>query len=1061
MKNVHASRSVPSSRRARATLSFGPWLLLGLAACGGGGTTLVSSGTAGGVILHPEPGLGSRTLVVDANLSGRANPLRIQTLAWGRIAKIRDALGELQQTDMVIGEDIRTDNVDYQLDVNPITEETTVTILHPFTASAIVGGIETSPYQRAFRRLDQNLTPIQDKSLETNELPPYTLVPRNSAIVLRFNDLLDVSTINNSTIKLLTGTPPTAPFEARILPDINHGAVLDRDGNGQGEFYTTRVIIDTTVSTFEAHNSGTTLAVNSLGLPASTAVNQANVGVRIPTQIDASLSQFALLRNLAGNALSFNGNGSNDASSSTEDVVRAMRSGGATAITGDVNNGFLVDNIPPRLVGTMPVQLGVSTQHPNGGQTTTLAFNFISCRMKLKSGDVLQQPGLLCEGQSGTLSAEIVEVADDIDDGQLDGLYRVHYRVIDPALCDRTLSAGPCQLTTLYDPVENAGREACFVRFPSISQPPDQGVSTDSPIILRFSEPMDPTRMTPFDNFTVTRTDVNPTGNDFIVGSITSTGDLKEFRFSPALPLRHTSGTAEQYFVNLASGATGPLDLAGNTLAATLPSVPFRVNATQATQSNAGIVVRFSSDDEFTTNNGADRPEWRGQFLFDGARGLIKPRTVVHFNGNADRSQPVPSIMPIFAAGVQTPLSPLGSKLQTLWRYCDVGFGLLDETFFNVDVEGLAWAPVGGSAVADQYDAFEMYLGHSKHLPDESVDAFLLPNFPASGLEVTYNNNWNDLTNDPPFKVHDRSRGYTVNPADRYQAESGTRLMPWPWNRGLAIADKRFYTWRDTALQTKGGPFDSPGAELLIVIRTLGLNVAQGVPFPTSQVPTIGLPLLMEFRCYPDSGALGLNSFDISLGNLNSAQPNFRAFSTGGNQNGTTVVKNPDLQPTATGGFNPTSVPPGLPTLGVDNSFYIGQMNLVTRVSRAHSIWFDTGAGSVPQFSTPVIEPRAEDQPLGTQVVLAFRGTSSITVTPTQPNVLNDARTVDPYGEPRPANWPPAGGTVSYPGADNRWKNSIGLVSGQRYFQVRVTFIANIETSQTAELSALGFAYRL
>ncbi|HND55395.1 MAG TPA: Ig-like domain-containing protein, partial [Pirellulaceae bacterium] len=462
-----------------------------------------------------------------------------------------------------------------------------------------------------------------------------------------------------------------------------------------------------------------------------------------------------------------------------------MRSGGATAITGDVNNGFLIDNIPPKLVGTQPVSLGVSTAHPNGGYTADLAFSYTSCRMPIKAGDVIQQPGVLCDGQSGTVSAEVVEAIDDIDDGTLDGHYRIHYRVIDPALCERSLSANPSQLTTLYDSTANAGREPCFVRFSSITQPPDQGVSTDSAVILRFSEPMDPTRMTPFDNFTLTRVQSNPTGTDYIIGSITNSGDLKEFRFSPVLPLRHVAGTAEQYFINLASGASGPLDLAGNPLAAILPSVAFRVNSTQSTQNTNGFAVRFSGDDEFTTNSGAGRPEWRGQFLFDGVRGVIKPRTVVHFNGNADRSQPVPSIMPIFAPGVQTPLSPFGSKLQTLWRYCDVGFGLLDETFFNVDVEGLAWAPVGGSAVADQYDAFEMYVGHSKHLPDESVDAFLLPNFPQSGLEATYNNNYLDVANDPPFKVHDRTRGYTVNPGDRYQAESGTRLMPWPWNRGL------------------------------------------------------------------------------------------------------------------------------------------------------------------------------------------------------------------------------------------------------------------------------------
>ena len=33
----------------------------------------------------------------------------------------------------------------------------------------------------------------------------------------------------------------------------------------------------------------------------------------------------------------------------------------------------------------------------------------------------------------------------------------------------------------------------------------------------------------------------------------------------------------------------------------------------------------------------------------------------------------------------------------------------------------------------------------------------------------------------------------------------------------------------------------------------------------SGQVPTIGLPLMMEFRCYPDSGALGLTGETVSL----------------------------------------------------------------------------------------------------------------------------------------------------------------------------------------------------
>src|SRR5262249_42880115 len=106
-------------------------------------------------------------------------------------------------------------------------------------------------------------------------------------------------------------------------------------------------------------------------------------------------------------------------------------------------------------------------------------------------------------------------------------------------------------------PQFHAGKEACFVRFPSITNPPDQGVATDSAVIVRFSEPMDPTRLAPFDTLTITRTSGTPVPSDFVVGGITASSDVKEFRFTPVLPFKHVTGSTETYFLNLASGANG------------------------------------------------------------------------------------------------------------------------------------------------------------------------------------------------------------------------------------------------------------------------------------------------------------------------------------------------------------------------------------------------------------------------------------------------------------------------------------------------------------------------
>jgi hypothetical protein len=305
--------------------------------------------------------------------------------------------------------------------------------------------------------------------------------------------------------------------------------------------------------------------------------------------------------------------------------------------------------------------------------------------------------------------------------------------------------------------------------------------------------------------------------------------------------------------------------------------------------------------------------------------------------------------------------------------------------------------------------------------------------------------------------VHERSRGYIVDPADLFPAETGTLMMPYPLNRGISPAQFQFYTWRDTALQAKGAPADSPGAELRIVQAVLGLPIMPGTPYPQNQVPTIGLPLLMQFKCFPDDGALGLNSFDISIANNNSAKPNFRAFSTGGNNGSGNVTKDPDLEDVATGGFNPSSTPPGQTTLGADNAFYIGQLDLVTRISRAHTIWFDTGSNA-PLYVPPVIEPRVFDQPSGTQLNLAYRGATQVV----NQGLRTDADKLDAYGDPK---WVPPP-MQQVPNAvffenDPSWKSSLADLQGARFFQVRISFISNTQTGLSPELSALGFAYRL
>lgn len=1018
--------------------------------------------TQGSLALLPNqaPG-GSLSFMVAPNNGGNATSLRILGIRWGKLADIRDQTGVLRNKDFVIDENVATGN-DYLVENNPVTEKTTVTIRAPFSGE--VG----SPYLTKLNALEANLTLLDDKSLDPSELPPYPLVPRNAALVVEFDDLLDPASITAQTLKVLRGYPPTVPFDARIFADKNHGDLAEFDGLPGQEFYTTRIIVDTTVSAIEAAETNPPLPVNALGFPASVTQGQPNVVVRIPTQLDLDSGQSVRLRNPTNHGLTGSNNGSIDNASSTRDLVRALRSGGGTL--GDVNNGFLVDVVPPSLLGTQ----AAFVQNLAAGPTPEsfvcdLNFSLAPCASRLVAGDVIQQGGVFGEVicppfQSCPVDSEVTgNVAGSV-------VSAVYFRIIATETNGaQTIEIGPAQISMRFTANVVAGKVPCFARFPAITLPPDQGIAPTSSVIVRFTEPMDPASIQPFDSMMLQRRDpaTNPIPNayDFVVGAVTSSADLREFTFQPALPMTHTAGATESFWLQILSGARGAKDLPGNLLATQVPPIQFRLDAAASTQNTSGFALRFFSPDEIsgiggdTSTGGVGKRELRGQFLIDTETQKIRPRPVTHYTAAADRTQPVPSIMAAFGPGVQTPLSKLGSKLQTIWRYCDVGFGLLDEANYNVDIEGLSWAPRGAAVVADNFTRFELSLSHCLRLPDETLDANLLPNFPASGLVAQYSLNVLNATTDPlrtMYPIAGGPSGYAVIPTDLFQGPTGTRFMPWPMNRGIPTRNFVFYTWRDTALLAKGAPADSPGAELPIVVQVTGQGT-NATPYAQNNVPSVGLPILMEFRCYPDDDALGLNAFDISVVTASSSRPNFRAFSTGGVNTANQIIKkNPDTQTTATGGFNPTSTPsPGATTIPADNSFYLGQMNLVTRISRAHSIWFDSTTATV-QYSAPVIEPRASDQPEGTSVVLDYRGASTLTNTV----LLTDSIGLDAYGNRVTTGTTGGTGDPTFFNGDATWKSSLTTLNGARFFQVRITFISNAETNLSPELSALGFTYR-
>jgi hypothetical protein len=1065
-------------------------LLAILAACGGSGASRSKDASTPPGTIGDKPD--GSWFIADANQHGNAQEPRLVRLAYGRLVQVfgMDAFGARvpMATDFLVDPGLVGDGQTYQFETNPITAQENLIILRNVNDPQ-----GRTQFFQALISAEQNLVPIHEANLTGAGI--YSMLPRNATLMIQFDDLVDPATLDPTTVRGVTGTPPASPFEARVFADSWHGDLAEHDGAPGEEFYSTRILFDPTVTEIESFSIDPPLPLNGVGLPPSSTTNLASFALRIPTKVSVAHGQIQVLRNPSGHAQSIKNNGPVDLGSPTLDVVRAARSGGATLVTGDPFNGFLPDDDPPQVVGGLVVFIEDPPQvlgDPREFLLPKVRFGSSACAQTPIPGDILTQTGIF---------AEVLTSPAPVEEGLITNL-RVRL-LLYPTYWDSpggggpgqwaNTGAGPSLFLSAFDSVTDAEQVECFVRvFPDPAgypQDPSAGIQTSTTFSLRFSEPMDPLSLTAFDSLTLTRVlppgpEDPPLGTDqFVVGSLSQSLNLLEFFFNSDLPLAHEAGEQEPYWFTLATQPFEPTDLAGNGVLEPPPPARFTIDANASPEHNGGRVIRFRSVDEEPPLGSPEEgpiPEWNGQHQFDLMRQLIQPRPVVHWLGLADRSNPVPALMTKFGPGVQTPLSSLGSRMHTVWRYVDFGMSLTDFSQHNIDLEGMYWSPANGQVLGDQYTEFQITLAHSAWAPDEYVDpASNLPKWGQSGLHFVFKKNVADPENDPAFVIHEKFRGYQLNPGDLFVAQSGTKLVPWPVNRGVSPEDWRTYTWRNTDLRVRAGEGSGgvpPWVEYL----------ATGSPKPSNQyygakfVRTIGLPLLMDFSCYPDEGAVGQNPFDISLASNTAPTPYFRAFSTGGiNKNGKPKRVDPDLETKANGGFNPGSTPPGDKTPERDNSYYVGAADFVVRVSRTHSIWFAAGdplTGAPfpsPAYRDPLFEPPAQDQPPGTAVKLAYRGMTSFDppddACDGSPNyeALEDARAFDSYGDhyddkcPAPGTQPNHGPFLENKGitflaGNDEWRDEIDLIDGAPYYQVRITFESDIFSGLVPTLSALA-----
>lgn len=983
-------------------------------------------------VLVAKPGGGY--FLADPHRGGKETRLRLLDAGWGRLVDVHDVDEQGQASpipvlrDVVIGESVRSDGTGLGLETNAVTHESRLIVRRPRNAPDSGAGTFASILDGATRSLSGFASKHDDGSAS----PPFSLVARDATLVLRFSDLLEDGPEARETlleaVRLTVGYPPVTPMSARIVFDPSHGGIAE------GVFHSTRVLVDFTVSEREALDLPGGVPINAAGLPASSQLTtQANASLHLPTRIEASIGRFVRLTNLAGRGLELAG----PVESATQDLVRAFRAGNS----GDANAGYLLDLQQPSIVGTWEIAIVDARDDPLAPQGYGFVVELVfqtPCRAAPRQGDTLE------------LAGEFYEVRAPGSAPDLDGRVRNVrlLRLETEALASANALLGLARFLTLHR-LDDSLQAACWVSFaPQPLRPPSEEIASDTRIRLRFSEPMDPDTFRAFDTFRVLRgrADIGEIlADDLVVGSVRVEQDLQEFTFVPRLPFDNQGGP--EYRFELREGPLGVRDLSGNALTSSFGHALFLLSAAQPPYANHGFALRFESRDELQPPGLNDV---RGQVSYDAQGGVLRPRPPVFASFSADRGNSIPNLMQTWPFGVQTPLSPMGSKLQAIWRHCDLGFRVRDEAFHNLDVVGLSWSPLGGRASADFFPLFELRLAHALHVPDESSTSNG-PKYPESGLlgrphEFTLN-----LLNDPrspQAAVHPRGLGYVVLPSDLTLSGRGTPLMPFPWNR--AGAPLTSFTWRDTSVLAKGG-LRSPGVPLDIEVgQPSGFDVGQGEVGLAGEVPSIGLPLLWEVRCYPTTRGLGLNSFDILLPIPGWAVPNFRAFSTGGvDQNGQTVLVDPDLELRPNGGFNPNSRPPGRPTpLTADNSFYVGSIDTVVRVSRATTIWIDSG-NFAPRYVEPVIEPRSQ---IGaTRLELEYRGAEAFSED--AGNAPFDAAQLDPYGDFET-------GTVTFHG-DGTWSDDIHSADGARFLQVRFSFVNDILAGLSPELDSFGLAFEV
>lgn len=998
--------------------------------------------------------------------AGQTAALNLESMTWGRLVRVLDQAGLLVASNVMIKPDLASQTGKYLLALDPATQEDTLRIL---AASG------TATFDTLLSQATSGLPQINEKS--ATQAAPFTRIARNAALRLQFSSPLRATTVTPTTIQIFVGNPPTQGFTARYI-------VQEEDGKGI-------VIVDPTITALQAAQSA--IPQNAVGFPGAQDLSSANLVLRIPTEPDPLAGQPLVLESLSGlrPSLKSDAEPHDTAFDGSVTLVRALRTGNEN----ESYRGFLRDDRRPNIIGVLNATINSVISASATAAEITFAQNIVGCRpITPKVGDLFEV------GNALLVTTQVVDNSDP-----------ANYRVITSVEAG-SITAGSSGLaaryTTRYD-VADEDLQVCFLQFqPDPVNPPSNRIDPNSTVTIRFDEPIDPTSVTSMGTFVVVsyentgnpntkelretawfrQSDTDETVAEYIdrqrgydlrmlstgtdevnseysgrvlFGPIEVANGSTQFTLAPIGGFAEINANAFLAFaVALRDGPDGIRDLAGNSLelvdfVAGTPGQDFQIQALDSGGGVSGGALAQSQTSYFglfgglLDENNDGLAEYAGQVTVE--PGKISSRPPSRFSRAADvNSQSVGARNQ--GANQPDPLNPAGAVTMHAYRPQDFGFGYPNPSEHNMDVEGLAWSPAAGVVFDETYPIFALSMMHGTSLPDEAFDPLsTLPIWPGSGMTSSAFDD-NILGFPTVDEVEVFRAVYSPRSINLYSA-NGVVYLPFP-------AFDQTYTWRDTSIPQTflGGTAASIGSPNQQYLVDNGLTAPFWAP---ETVPSIGLSLLLRFRCYPFADRLGLNNFTTTQMQPASALPAFRMFSAGG-QDGSAQWFRVQPDNPAQGGTAPNGgfLPGGARTpTQFDTLLYWLNTDFVVRVSRVYTHWFDFGdvldAGAVRGV---ILEPENPDQPSGTSLLIEYRGSVQVTHNGNpliNPSPLTTADIpFDGYGDSLGI------GTVSTPGP---WTANFAELEGNqyKYFQIRITFIANADLGTQPRLDGLGIAIDL